>query len=331
MVEDESKDRTLEICEEYARKFSFVKVFHRDKGMGKADALNFAFGKSNGEIVALFDADDVPERECMKKALRYFDKPEVGAVYGRHKPLNFNESLLSKLLSCETFLYGIVNYAKYTLGLLVSFSGSNLYLRRSSLERVGLWDARLLIEDVDLAVRFARSGILTRLAPIDCLDESPATIKSLLRQRLRWSGGNFQVGVKHWDSWRQMPWIKALDTGILTMSPVMSLLLLSGWVLGGLGTFRIGVSLELVRPLLAGLTALALVLIGTAGAAVLMQVRSNKRSYLKMILATYPYAVLITVASAMGMILVAAGMGKRMWFKTPKTGFMDNPYGPGTE
>jgi hypothetical protein len=107
------------------------------------------------------------------------------------------------------------------------------------------------------------------------------------------------------------------------MSPVMSLLLLSGWVLGVLGAFRIGVSLELVRPLLAGLIALALVLIGTAAAAVLMQVRSNRRSYLKMTLATYPYAVLITLASAVGMILIAIGMGKRMWFKTPKTGFMD--------
>jgi cellulose synthase/poly-beta-1,6-N-acetylglucosamine synthase-like glycosyltransferase len=323
VVEDESKDRTLEICKGFALKCPFVKVFHRDKGRGKADALNFAFGKSKGEIVALFDADDVPERECLKKALLYFDKPEVGAVYGRHKPLNFNESILSKLLSCETFLYGVVNYAKYTLGLFVSFSGSNLYLRRTALERVGLWDARMLIEDVDLAVRFARNRILTRLAPIDCWDESPATIRPLVKQRLRWSGGNFQVGVKHWDCWRQMPWVQALDTSILTMSPVMSLMLLLGWVLGGLGAFRIGVSLELVRPLLAGLMALALVLIGTAATAVLMQVRSDRLSYLKMILATYPYAVLITLASAVGMVLVAVGMGKRMWFKTPKTGFMD--------
>lgn len=323
VVEDESKDRTLEICKEFAHKFPFVKVFHRDRSRGKADALNFAFGKSNGEIVALFDADDVPERSCLKKALPYFDKPEVGAVYGRHKPLNFNESLLSKLLSCETFLFGIVNYAKYTLGLFVSFSGSNLYLRRSALERVGLWDARLLIEDVDLAVRFARKGILTRLASIDCWDESPATFGPLVRQRLRWSGGNFQVGVKHWNCWKEMSWIMALDTGVLTMSPVMSLMLLSGWVLGGLGLFQVGISLELVRPLLAGLTALALVLIGTAGAAVLMQVRSNRVSYLKMILATYPYAVLITVASAVGMVLVATGLGKRMWFKTPKSGFKD--------
>jgi hypothetical protein len=127
-----------------------------------------------------------------------------------------------------------------------------------------------------------------------------------------------------------MPWIKALDTSILTMSPVFSMLLLSGWVLGGLGAFRIGVSLELVRPLLAGLMALAFVLTGTAAAAVLMQVRSNRVSYVKMILATYPYAALITLASAAGMILVATGMGRKMWFKTPKTGFRDQRWEAGT-
>ncbi len=326
VVEDESRDRTMEICSRVAAKFSFVRVYHRDVGRGKADALNFAFAKSREEVLALFDADDVPEPQCLRKALRYFDRAEVGAVYGSHRPLNFSESLVSMLLSCETFLYGLVNYAKYTLGLFVGFSGSNLYLRRSALESVGLWDAGSLIEDVDLAVRFARKGIVTRLAPIDCWDESPASLWSLVRQRLRWSGGNFQVGVKHWDSWREMRWLRALDMSVLTLSPVMSFLLLSGWILVGLGVLGLGVSLELVLPLLAGLVVLAVVLIGTAAAVVLTHASSGRSSYLKLILATYPYAAVITMAGAVGMVLVALGLGRRMWFKTPKTGFTEEAW-----
>ncbi len=326
VVEDASKDRTLEICNRVAARFSFVRVFHRDVGRGKADALNFAFAKSTGEVLALFDADDVPEPQCLRKALRYFDSAEVGAVYGSHRPLNFGESLVSKLLSCETFLYGLVNYAKYTLRLFVSFSGSNLYLRRSALESVGLWDADSLIEDVDMAVRLARKGIATRLAPIECWDESPASLWSLVKQRLRWSGGNFQVGMKHWDSWRDMRWLKALDMSVLTLSPVMSLLLLSGWILVGLGVFGLGVSWDLMLPLLAGLVVLAAILVGTAAVVVLTQVGSAKGSYLKLTLATYPYAAVITLAGAAGMVLVALGMGRRMWFKTPKTGFSERAW-----
>src|SRR3989304_540444 len=53
VVEDESKDRTLEICNRVAAMFSFVRVFHRGVGRGKAYSLNFAFGKSRGEVLAL--------------------------------------------------------------------------------------------------------------------------------------------------------------------------------------------------------------------------------------------------------------------------------------
>ena len=62
-------------------------------------------------------------------------------------------------------------------------------------------------------------------------------------------------------------------------------------------------------------------MIGTAATVVLTQASSGKGSYLKLILATYPYAAAITLASAVGMVLVALGMGRMMWFKTPKTGF----------
>ncbi len=323
LAEDGSKDKTLQICKEYAAKFPWVRVYHRDNSNGKADALNFAFHRSTGEVIATFDADDVPEPQCVRKALRYFDRPEVGAVYGSHEPLNFNQSWISRLLSCELFLFGLVNQAKSALGLFVSFSGSNLYLRRSALEQVGLWDENSLVEDVELAVRFSRARIVTILAPINAGSETPATLRSLVRQRVRWSGGNFQTGAKHWDAWRQMPWLQAFDMGVLTLSPALGLLLLGDWTLMGLGVLRIGVSSPLILPLITATTALSIPLMGAAVAMVLTQVTSRRWSYLKLILEAYPYAVVIALANTMGMFLVTAGFRKRIWYKTDKTGFTD--------
>src|SRR5438552_3775331 len=88
VVEDESRDRTLDICKIYSAKYPWIKVFHRDASLGKGDALNFAFHQSSGEIVATFDADDVPEEQAVKKALRYFNSSETGAVHGFHRKLN---------------------------------------------------------------------------------------------------------------------------------------------------------------------------------------------------------------------------------------------------
>src|SRR5437660_12321227 len=86
-------------------KYPWIKVFHRDTSLGKGDALNFAFHQSTGEIIATFDADDVPEEQAVKKALRCFNSPETGAVHGFHRTLNLRESIVSRLTAYENFPY----------------------------------------------------------------------------------------------------------------------------------------------------------------------------------------------------------------------------------
>jgi len=141
VVEDGSRDRTLEICNNFSRQYPWIKVFHRDASIGKGDALNFGFNKSTGEVIATFDADDIPEPLAIAKALRYFNDTEVGAVHGYHRTLNLQESIVARLAAYETFLYRLANDGKYALKLFVAFSGSNTFFRRTALERVGLWDA----------------------------------------------------------------------------------------------------------------------------------------------------------------------------------------------
>ena len=324
VVEDESRDGTLEICNEYARRFPSIKVFHRDQSLGKGDALNYAFHHSTGEIIATFDADDIPEPEAVKKALRYFGDPETGAVHGYHKTLNLRESVVSRLAAYETFLYRLSNDGKAALRLFVTFSGSNTFFRRSALEKVGLWDAKSLVEDAELSVRFARAHISTRLVPVECWQEVPAKVGSIFRQRVRWSGGNLRTGVKHWNAWRNMSWLKTLDMQVLMMSPIMAVLALVGWVTLGLGIIRVGLPFGTLLPLLIVMTALNLAYLGMLVTAVVSQARTSLWSYLALTLATYPYAVLISLANLTAVILLLK-RGGRLWLKTEKTGFVDQP------
>ena len=324
VVEDESRDRTLEICNDYAGRFPSIKVFHRDQSLGKGDALNYAFHRSKGEIIATFDADDIPEAGAIMKALRYFGDPETGAVHGYHKTLNLRESVVSRLAAYETFLYRLSNDGKAALNLFVTFSGSNTFFRRSALEKVGLWDARSLVEDAELSVRFARAHISTRLVPVECWQEVPAKVGSVFRQRIRWSGGNLRTGVKHWNAWRNMSWMKTLDMQVLMMSPIMAVLALVGWVVLGLGVVRIGLPFGTLLPLLVVMTALNLAYLGMLVTAVVSQARTSVWSYLALTLATYPYAVLISLANLTAVILLLK-RGGRLWLKTEKTGFVDRP------
>ncbi len=322
VVEDGSEDRTLEICREFSQRFPWIRVFHRESSRGKGDALNFAFKQSRGEIIATFDADDIPEPKAITKALRYFNRPEVGAVHGYHRTLNLKESLIARLAAYETFLYRLANDGKYALKLFVAFSGSNTFFRRTALEHVGLWDPDSLVEDAELAVRFAKARIETRLAPVESWQEMPASVESLFKQRIRWSGGNVQTGVKHWDAWRFMPWFRAFDMEALMMSPIMAILALVAWVLLGFGIVKVGLPFGTLLPLLVAMGVLNVAYFGTMVVAVVSQAKSSTASYLGMILASYPYATLISVANLVGLFSVGL-LGRRLWLKTEKTGYVD--------
>jgi cellulose synthase/poly-beta-1,6-N-acetylglucosamine synthase-like glycosyltransferase len=322
VVEDESEDRTLEISKSYAERYPWIKVFHRDASLGKGDALNFAFHQSSGEIVATFDADDVPEEQAVKKALRYFNRPETGAVHGFHRTLNLRESIVSRLAAYENFLYRLSNDGKYALRLFVTFSGSNTFFRRSALEQVGLWDPKSLVEDAELSVRFARAHIATRLAPVECWQEMPARVGSLFKQRIRWSGGNMLTGVKHWNAWRSMSLAKTLDMEALMMSPILAVLTFAAWIILGLGIIKVGLPFETLLPLFIVMAAVNIVYVGTLVVAVFSSARSSVLSHLGLLLATYPYAALISIANLAAMVLILR-RGARLWLKTEKTGYVD--------
>ena len=323
VIEDGSKDGTLEICNSFARNHSWIKVFHRDASIGKGDALNFGFNKSIGEVIATFDADDIPEPLAITKALRYFNDPKVGAVHGYHRTLNLQESIVARLAAYETFLYRLANDGKYALKLFVAFSGSNTFFRRTALERVGLWDPNSIVEDAELAVRFARAGIPTKLAPVESWQEMPAKVKTLLKQRIRWSGGNIQTGLKHWDAWRSMSPAKAFDMEMLMMSPIMAILAFVGWAMLALGVAHVGIPIAELIPLLVVMGALNIFYFGTLLTVVVAQAKTGIVSYLTLILATYPYATLLSIANFGGLISVLV-LGRRLWLKTEKTGYVDS-------
>jgi len=152
----------------------------------------------------------------------------------------------------------------------------------------------------------------------------PAKVKSLLKQRIRWSGGNIQTGLKHWDAWRSMSPVKAFDMEVLMMSPIMAILAFVGWALLALGVGHVGIPVAELVPLLVVMGALNIFYFGTMLTVVIAQAKTGLLSYLTLILATYPYATLLSVANFVGLISVLV-LGRKLWLKTEKTGYVDSP------
>ena len=72
------------------------------------------------------------------------------------------------------------------------------------------------------------------------------------------------------------------------------------------------------------MVAVNVVYVGTLAAAVVSSARSSVLSHLGLLLATYPYAALISIANLAAMVLILR-RGARLWLKTEKTGYVDTP------
>ena len=85
IVNDGSTDYTSKIIDDFAKKDSRIKVFHR-KNEGVSMARNFALNKVCGEYITFIDSDDMYHADRLKRMLQVFEQHEnCEIVFSRHK------------------------------------------------------------------------------------------------------------------------------------------------------------------------------------------------------------------------------------------------------
>ena len=199
IVEDGSTDGTLDICMNYAKEHAAVKILHRSFSNGKPSALNYGLKHATGEIVAIFDADNVPDANALMNAREYFEDPAVAAVQGKTLSLNSKENMLTEFISyeeavwCEAYLRG-----KDILNLFVHLKGSCQFIRRDVLEKLEGFDEGVLSEDMEISARLTEHNYKIRYASdVVAWQESPSDLKTLFKQRTRWFRGTMEVAFKY--------------------------------------------------------------------------------------------------------------------------------------
>ncbi|MCW4028768.1 MAG: glycosyltransferase family 2 protein [Candidatus Bathyarchaeota archaeon] len=202
LINDGSTDDTGIIADQYAKKYSFIRVLHRngkDSAKGKAAAMNAGLKQSSGEIVLCFDADYLPHPDLVSRLVEKFSDPKVGAVQGRPVVLNEPQNLVTRLVTLERIGgYRVDEEARDVLGLVPQFGGTVGGFRRSALEGFGGFDESMLTEDTDLTFHLYREGYKIRyVADAECYEEAVDSWSAYWRQRHRWAKGHMQVCFKH--------------------------------------------------------------------------------------------------------------------------------------
>ena len=165
----------------------------------KAGALQHGLACARGSLIAVFDADFLPRRDFLRRAVPYFADPRVGGVQTRWTYLNERDSLLTRV---QAFLLGLHFHmeqgARCRNGLFLNFNGTGGVLRKAAIVDAGGWSADTLTEDIDLSYRAQLRGWrLVFLEDSDCPNELPADMSGLRSQQYRWMKGGAQNARRH--------------------------------------------------------------------------------------------------------------------------------------
>jgi cellulose synthase/poly-beta-1,6-N-acetylglucosamine synthase-like glycosyltransferase len=200
VLEDGSTDNTYNICKKYEDMYDIIRCIKLEKSQvpnGKSRALNVGLKLAKYEIIGIFDADSVPKLDILSYASATFSDDNVVAVQGKLVPINVRESIITRFASLEELFHEYSIAGRSRLGLFVPLEGTCTFIRKSTLEELGGWNEYTLTEDLDLSLKITSMGYKIVYNPSMIMwREVPTSLRWLIRQRLRWYRGHFEISMR---------------------------------------------------------------------------------------------------------------------------------------
>jgi cellulose synthase/poly-beta-1,6-N-acetylglucosamine synthase-like glycosyltransferase len=195
-VLDDSSDNTLEIVrkiveEKQLEGFDIQQVLRVERSGFKAGALKYGMGEANGEFVAIFDADFMPQADFLKQVVPHFSDAAVGMVQTRWGHLNKDFSLLTRLQAFGLDAhFSVEQVGRNNAGHFINFNGTAGVWRKECIQDAGSWESDTLTEDLDLSYRAQVKGWKFKyLQEVETPAELPVNIYPLKSQQFRWTKG----------------------------------------------------------------------------------------------------------------------------------------------
>jgi cellulose synthase/poly-beta-1,6-N-acetylglucosamine synthase-like glycosyltransferase len=295
----------------------------------KPKGMNTALPECRGDVVGVFDAEDEVHPRLLRLVDARFTETGADVVQGGVQLMNVQSSWWALRNCMEYYFWFRSRLHFHAEARFIPLGGNTVFLRTDRLREAGGWDVECLAEDCEIGVRLSTQGARVAVAydpEVVTREETPGSLTSLYKQRTRWSQGFLQVLKK--GEWRKlptrrqrllaqytlaMPFLQAF-TGL--MIPLAIVLMLTAKVppLVAMITFL---------PLVPTLVTLAVEAAGVGDFARNYGVKLRPRDYLRLVLGTLPYQVLLAGAAVRAVVREARGDGS--WEKTEHVGAHRSP------
>ncbi len=212
----------------------------------KPKACNYGLLHARGDFVVIYDAEDEPEPDQLKKVIAVFralDDPQVVCVQCKLNYFNSHQNLLTAWFTTEySMWFDLVLPGLDATDAPIPLGGtSNHFVTRTLLD-LGAWDPHNVAEDADLGIRLARRGLRTAVVDSTTYEEATSDVHNWVRQRSRWVKGYIQSWLVHMrhpvQLWRELGPRRFLSFQLTVGGTFMTFLLNPVfWLLTTLWTF----------------------------------------------------------------------------------------------
>lgn len=166
----------------------------------KPKACNYGLIHAKGELLVIFDAEDQPDPDQLKKIVIAFKKSPANVICMQAKLNYFNrqQNILTQWFSSEysmwfdLFLPGLDAH-----NVPIPLGGTSNHFKKFALIEAGAWDPYNMTEDADLGIRLYKLGYRTKIVDTTTYEEANSSVKNWIRQRSRWVKGHIQTWLVH--------------------------------------------------------------------------------------------------------------------------------------
>ncbi|MGE2726868.1 glycosyltransferase [Mycolicibacterium pulveris] len=277
----------------------------------KPKACNYGLHFATGDIVTIYDAEDMPEPLQLRRVVAAFQRlsEKTACVQAKLVYHNGHQNILTAWFTAEYALW----FGYLLPGMMMSTSpiplgGTSNHLRRSVLDEIGAWDPFNVTEDADLGLRIAAHGYHTAVIDSSTLEEANSDPINWIRQRSRWYKGYLQTWLVHIR--RPVQLFRTIGLRgfvrfnlVLGGTPIIAVLNLAFWLITLLWFLGQPAVVEDVFPWFVYFPALIALVLGNATTLYmnLIALREDDRSDLLLAALTVPaFWLMMSIAAAKG-------------------------------
>ena len=166
----------------------------------KPKACNFALCFARGEYVVVYDAEDQPEPDQLRKVVATFRRmpPEIACLQCRLNYYNADENWLSRMFTLDYSLwFDLVLPGLERFNIPIPLGGTSNHFKTKVLRELHAWDPFNVTEDADLGIRLYEKGYRVAIVDSTTYEEASCHVGNWLRQRSRWLKGYMQTLLVH--------------------------------------------------------------------------------------------------------------------------------------